>query len=211
LGAYAQGNLERAREYFIEAQDIFIEINDKRNLAITWVNLARTAYRQGDYECAWHFLEESLSISRELKIRWTVGYVLEIMGLLQRKDGNYDRALSLFMESLQMSVEQANQQGIANCLGALAGLAVVAQQPGLATRLFAAADKIRQAIGAKMGHDDQLEYESYLIKLRDQLENKAFEEAWSVGQLLSSEQTMEILKDWVAHPSFPANPQDLTS
>jgi hypothetical protein len=107
------------------------------------------------------------------------------MGLLQRRDGNYDRALSLFMESLQMSVEQANQQGIANCLGALAGLAVVAKQPSLATRLFAAADRIRQAIGAKMGNDDKLEFESYLTKLRNQLENKAFEDAWTEGHLMT--------------------------
>ncbi len=144
LGRYSTGKLQEAREIFQEALVIFQEINDCRNIAAAYVNLARTAYRQGDHEAAMQYLDASLSISRQLNIRWTLGLVLEITGLLERSQGNYARARELFLESLRLSDEQKNQQGIANCLGALAGLAVISDQAPRAARLFAAAAKLRQ-------------------------------------------------------------------
>ena len=48
LNEYACGNLEEATEFFQEALKIFSEVDDKRNVAHTLVNLVRTAYRQGD-------------------------------------------------------------------------------------------------------------------------------------------------------------------
>jgi hypothetical protein len=148
-----------------------------------------------------HYLEESLTISRKLNVRWTLGFVLEIMGLLQRQAGDYNRALALFQESLCLSVEQNYQQGIANCLGALAGLAVLADQPVRAARLFAAAEKLRRAMGAKMSSNDRLEYEKYLSMAREQLDHATFEAEWSAGfQMTTAEMIADLtLHDWVVN------------
>lgn len=196
LSAYAGGELVTAKELLQEALDLFQKINDKRSAALSMINLARTAYRQGDHASAMGYLDESLSIARELETQWILGFVLEIMGLLQRSEGNYGRALELFQESLRISVEQGNQQGIANCLGALAGLAVMTGQPKRAARWFAAADKLRQWMGARMGEDDQREYERCLNKLRDQLDEGTFQTLWSEGYSMTTEQVIDDLKNW---------------
>jgi predicted ATPase/class 3 adenylate cyclase/Tfp pilus assembly protein PilF len=200
LSAYAQGKLEEARKQLQEALAGFRKVNDRRNVAYTLANLARTLYRQGDRVEAIRCLDESLSISRELDIRWSLAFSLEIMGLLQRSQGNYGRASELFQESLSLSVEQANQQGIANCLGALAGLAAMAKQPIRAAHLFAAAEKLRQAMGVRMGSDDQHEYEHYLGVLRPQLEDAAFVTAWSEGCAMTTEQAIneasKLVETW---------------
>ncbi len=196
LWAYGRGNLEEAKGLFHEALDIFQKVGDRRNVAAIGVNLARTAYRQGDHNCARQFLNESLSLSRELETLWTVSFCLEILGLLERDGGNYSRALDYFKESLQLSVEQANQQGIANCLGALAGIAAQGNQFVRAAHLFAAAEKLRQTMGVKMGDVDLREYEGYLAILRDQLDNATFTAAWSEGSLMTMKQILEDLKDW---------------
>ncbi len=196
LGAYAQGDLETAKELLQDALDIFQKIDDKRSAALSLTNLARTAYRQGDLPSAMGFLDESLSIARELETRWILGFVLEIMGLLQRSEGNYGRALELFQESLQISVEQGNQQGIANCLGALGGLAAMTGQPKSAARWFAVAEKLRQQMGARMGEDDQREYEMCLDRLRKQLDETIFQSLWSEGYSMTTEQVIEDLKSW---------------
>jgi hypothetical protein len=114
---------------------------------------------------------------------------------LQRSQGNYDRASELFQESLNLSVEQANQQGIANCLGALAGLAAIAGQPIRAAHLFSAAEKLRQAMGARMGSDDQREYEHYLAMLRLQLDDAAFTAAWSEGCAMTTQQVIDEVNE----------------
>jgi predicted ATPase/class 3 adenylate cyclase len=195
LGAYARRDLDEARALFQEALLIFERINDGRNIAGLWVNLARTAYRQGDKESARQYLDLSLSLSHGLEIRWTVSFALEIMGLLEREAGNYERATQLFMDSLHLSVKQANQQGIANCFGALAGMAVLRNQPAQAACLFAAAEKLRVEMGAKMGSADQEEYEHYLAILHDQLDPESFEAAWLKGSLMITEQIIEGLKE----------------
>jgi predicted ATPase/class 3 adenylate cyclase/Tfp pilus assembly protein PilF len=197
LGMYSEENLLGARDKFQEALTIFQKINDSRNMAGTYVHLARTAYRQGEHQAAMHYLQESLSISQKLNVRWTLGFVLEIMGLLQRSDGNYEQALKLFQESLHLSVKQENQQGIANCLGALAGLAVLANQPARAARLFAAAARLRREMGANMSSNDRLEYEKYLTMVHEHLNYAAFEAEWLQGFSMTTEQIIEDLKGWL--------------
>ena len=165
-------------------------------MAFTFVNLARTSYRQGDPNEAMHFLEQSLSTSKELNTRWNLAFVLEIMGLLQRSEGNFALSLELFRESLDLSLEQENQQGIANCRGALAGLAVMAGQPVRAARLFAASARLRREMGAKMSSNDRLEYEHYLGLVHEHLDHMAFEVEWSEGFTMTTDQVIEELKEW---------------
>lgn len=196
LVAYARGDLQGAQEFLLEALEIFEKLGDRRSMAMTWINLARTAYRQGDHEGAMRFLDESLSLSRQLNIDWSVGLALEIMGLLERSRGNYQQALERFRESLQIALEQDNQQGIANCLGAIAGLATLTDQPACAASLFAAAQKAREAIGARMGGGDQAEYEEYLASAHRPLDEAAFKAAWDRGWVLSPAQAVEELCAW---------------
>jgi predicted ATPase/class 3 adenylate cyclase len=193
---YSQGNLVAARGKFQEALAKFHEINDCRNVAGTYVHLARTAYRQGDQEAAMQHLEAGRSISQRRNIRWTYALVLEIMGLLQRSSGNYKQALELLQESLRLAFEQENLQGIANCLGALAGLAVMANQAQRAARLFAAASKLRREMGAQMSNNDRQEYEHYLALVHDHLDHVTFEAEWSQGFSMTTEQIITELNEW---------------
>jgi hypothetical protein len=154
------------------------------------VNLARTAYRQGDLESGLRYLQESLSISHELDIRWCLAYSMEIMGLIFRGQDKYSEANQCFLDSLRISVEQENRQGILNCLGALAGLAARTEQPVRAARLFAVADRLREQIGVRMGLDDRKEYEMYLDVVRLGLDEPAFQVAWAEGITMSIEQAV---------------------
>jgi tetratricopeptide (TPR) repeat protein len=190
LSSHAQARLEDARRWFHEALLTFREVNDRRNIAHTLVGLARTAYRLNDHQQAQEFLEESLALSRAYDIRWSLAFSLEIMGLLRRSEGDYGRALPMFRESLQLSNEQANRQGIVNCLGAIAGLAAMLKQPEIAVRLFAVTERLREEIGNTMGRADKEEYDAFQQLARNQLDEGAFEVLWGDGQTMSTEQAI---------------------
>jgi hypothetical protein len=142
------------------------------------------------------YLNDSVILSRELDLRWTLSFALEIIGLLERDTGNYHESLDHLKESLALSVEQSNQQGIANCFGALGGLAVLVNEPERAACMFAASERIRKAMGAKMGSKDQQEYEHYLGILKNQLDILDLTSAWSEGSAKTTEQIMEDLGSW---------------
>jgi predicted ATPase/class 3 adenylate cyclase/Tfp pilus assembly protein PilF len=201
LGEYTRGDLQAAVEHLMEALAIFRKVDDRRSIAQTLVNLARSAYRQGDQASASTYLEESLSLSRELDIRWSLAFSLEIMGLVKRSQGDLQAALPLFQESLMLSAEQANQQGIANCLGAIAGLAALNGQPAESARLFSAAANLRSSMGAKMGANDQHEYEQYLAVLRQKLDEALFNRLMLEGCNITTEQAVEHAMQVTFRPS----------
>jgi len=193
LIAFAQGQRTEAKELLFEALSMFQKYDDRRNVALTSINLARIDYRQGDHDTAIRLLEESISISDQIEILWEKRYAFEIMGLLERSGGRYDRAAHFFHESLSLCMEQENQQGIANCLGAFAGLAILNGRPQRAAQLFGLAEKIRSAIGAKMGDDDRKEYEHYQDLVHQQLDAGSFGAAWSEGHSMTAEQAYKEL------------------
>lgn len=194
LAASARDHFTEAATYLIESIKIFEKISDRRNVSTTWINLARNAYRQGNLEEGSKFIDESLAISRELKTGWALGLALEIKGLLQRKQGNHIQAFQLFQESLEIAYLQDNLQGIANCLGAIAGLAVVAYQPEVSLKLFAAAQMVREQIGASMGQGDQAEYDHYLEMASRQLNNEQIEVTRLQGSSFSLTQAIDLAK-----------------
>jgi predicted ATPase/class 3 adenylate cyclase/Tfp pilus assembly protein PilF len=194
LVAFARNRFQEAVDLLNEAIKIFDKIGDRRNVAIAWINLARTAYRQGKIKNARKYIDKSLAFSHKLRTEWTHGLALEILGLIQRKQGDHDQALQLFQQSLEISVIQDNRQGIANCFGAIAGLAIIANQLVEGMNLFAAAQMIREEIGARMGEGDQEEYNEYLNLARQQLDDEQIQKAWSHGYSLTLEQAIEVAK-----------------
>jgi predicted ATPase/class 3 adenylate cyclase len=195
LCAFSEGNLDEAGNRFLETLDIFRKFEDRRNVALAEINLARAAYYQGNHEHAHHLLEESLRLSRELKTSWVESFVLEIQGLIERSEGRFEPAFDLFLMSLQFSIQHENQQGIANCLGALAGLAAMSGEPIHAVHLYAGAENIRQAVGGKIGVNDLEEYNRYLARLRDQLPGGIFDATWTEGRSMDPDQFLVILAD----------------
>ena len=192
LSAHAEVRLIEAREWFEQALKFFRGVKDYRNIAHTQVGLARTAYRLNDLEGAQVYLNESLKLSRTYGIQWSLAYSLEIMGLLRRSAGDYDGALQAFQESLQLSRDQANKQGVINCLGAIAGVAAFLNQPEIATRLFAVTSQIRERINSKMGQADKIEYDKYVELARSQLDDLTFDALWSKGSTMSVEQAITL-------------------
>jgi tetratricopeptide (TPR) repeat protein len=176
LLAYARDDYDEAHALLKESLEIFEKVGDRRNVTSARINLARIAYRQGNLAIAEDILQDCLALSRALDIRWVVSYALEILGLVERCNGELEYAYKLFHESLIMSVEQDNQQGIANCLGGLAGVEMLANRPRQSMRLFTAADRIRKEINAKMGNPDRREYEHFLDELHRQMDETAFQE-----------------------------------
>lgn len=174
-------------------------MHDHRNIAHTLVGLARTAYRLDDRQNAQELLEEGLHLSRAFDIHWSLAFSLEIMGLLRRSEGDYVNALQMFQESLQLSIEQTNRQGLVNCLGAIAGLAAALRQPASSVRLFAFTEHLRTEIGNRMGQSDRQEYEAYIQLARNQVDEDTFRALWDEGQAMSTEQAIrEALEEVTA-------------
>lgn len=113
------------------------------------------------------------------------------MALMQ---GQFDRASALYRESLTMWSKMGGRRGIAECLEGTAGLALAQGELERSVRLFAAAETIRQAIGAPRPPRSHGEYERDLATIRAGLGEEAFATAWKDGQGLTLDQACDLAR-----------------
>jgi len=107
--------------------------------------------------------------------------------------GDAEDAARAYEEALQLVRQLKNKVGAAIALFGTAGVAILRGQWARAARLFGAAEAVRKVIGHSDPQLKQLnfDYEDAVANLRTKLGDTAFEAAFSEGQAMSIEQSIE--------------------
>jgi hypothetical protein len=82
------------------------------------------------------------------------------------------------------------QDGIAECLAGLAGVAGAEGQLERATRLFGAAEALLEAAGAHLAAVDKSEWDRNVAAVRAQMDEVAFAAAWAEGREMTVKQAI---------------------
>jgi tetratricopeptide (TPR) repeat protein len=128
-------------------------------------------------------------------------------GHVAHDQGDQERALALYAESLTLYKRVGDRVGIAACLEGLSCVAFAQGQMERATRLSGAAAALRDEIGAPLPPADRPAYERAVAALHTALGDDAFEAYWEAGRALSLEQAIaEALAP--GEPSPDASPAD---
>ena len=112
-------------------------------------------------------------------------------------------AADLQEESLTLRRELGDRGGVAECLEGLSGVAGATGKASRAVRLWAAAEAIRQEIGAPLPPGHRSLHATYVTAARSQLDDAAFAEAWATGKAISQEAAIEYALG-AAEPTLPA-------
>jgi ATP/maltotriose-dependent transcriptional regulator MalT len=185
LVAQAQDEHERAQRFLEEALPLFRDASETTPFVPHVLGqLGSVVYRQhGNIDRAEMHFVEALEQFRQLENAYGVGTTLTSLGRIARDRGDYGRAATLFAESLNLHWDDGDKVRIAGCLNGLAIVAALSRQPERAARLFAAAEALREAIGAPVPrHLGQ--YARALGMSRQALGEHAFGEAWAAGRAL---------------------------
>lgn len=80
---------------------------------------------------------------------------------------------------------------IAYLIENLGGVAAYAGRPDEATRLYGAADKLREELNAPLPAGEKVAYDRYVNAAREALGDEAFAALWDEGRLLSSDEAVD--------------------
>jgi non-specific serine/threonine protein kinase len=150
-------------------------------------SLGHAAYEGGDIAAATRYFETALSEFRTLGNTYGEGIVLTNLAKIARFQGQYERAISLFQESLRLRWEHMDQLGIVGCLRGLATAHALANHYFPAARLYGAGEALRESIGATLpAHHTR--YQRTVELVRTKLGEKTFLEAWNAGRVMPLEQ-----------------------
>ena len=179
--SWLQRDFERATAECTTALEESRKLGDVEGIADALMNLGTVARYQGATERAAALLGESLSLSEKIGFREGIAWALEQLGLLAI-DRDVD-AEPLLRRSLQLHRELRDQWRTCSVLEDLAALALARGGAAAATRLLAAAEEMRGAIGTVVAPCDSARHAQTLDGARAALGDEAFESAWRQGLL----------------------------
>lgn len=111
-------------------------------------NLGGVAEGRGEYAKAATFYRESLDLYRELEEKRGIALLTGRLGGIARVQADHARAAALYDESLRLHRELGDRLGISQDLEGVAAMRAARGRPGSAARLWAAAEALREEIGA---------------------------------------------------------------
>ena len=147
--------------------------------------------RQGHYEQAFQFSLKSLELERELGDRWGIAASLHNLGDIKLQQAQYKAALGFYQESLVI-LGELGERYIGDGLDNLAALALAQQEFTRAAQLYAASDKIRRRTNSPRENTEQTKYSKRLTQIQGELNEPAFQLAWSQGQALELDQALSL-------------------
>lgn len=144
------GHLSEGRKWLEAA--LSLESDSAASIrAKAWHGASGLASAQGDFEHAQVFLEESLTLWREMKDTQHVAHALQRLGIIAYYFGEYERATMLQEESLGFCQTIGDDTGIARALN---GLGILALDQGVydrAGRMFERCLSIYRSAGHQLG------------------------------------------------------------
>jgi len=163
---------------------------DLWSIAATLNNLGRAVHEQGDRARARALFAESLALKREIGDSAGTAATLGNLADVASGDGDYAHAATLYRDSVVLYQELGDPGGIASGCEGIAHMAAqvesTAADPLRAVRLLAAANALRTAIDLPLPPAEHSHYYGQnLTTLRQALGDRAFEDAWAIGQALS--------------------------
>jgi len=100
---FAQGNYEESIPYYNRAMNVYINTSDYLFQSYILNDLGLTYVEMGKLDVAQEKYENSLQLSRKYKFMNNTADVLANLGVLERKQGNYNITLANLLEALEIN------------------------------------------------------------------------------------------------------------
>ena len=186
-----QGDNRTACARFEESLALFRHLGEPDGIAYALGSLGRVVARLGDHTAARRHYTESLALFQQLGDTRGIAWMLHDLEDEARDEGDYEAAQAHYTASLALRHELGEKIGIAECLEGLAGVAGASREGhARAARLFAAAERLQEAIGAPRRRGDRPGYERNLAAARWLCDEAAWQVAWEEGGAMTVEQAV---------------------
>jgi predicted ATPase/class 3 adenylate cyclase len=184
------GGLKEATTLCEEGLALFRRLDDRPGIIFAANVLGELARLDGDYERAGRAHEESLAIAREEGDKLRQALPLHNLGYVAQHAGDYEWAETAMLEGIVLLLELENTRFIPQDLATLAGPIAGQGNAAKAVRLLGASEALLEKMGLVPQAGDQVEIERNVAFTREQLDEAAFEAAWSQGRAMSFEEAV---------------------
>jgi predicted ATPase len=185
-----QGDNERAQQLYEEGLALSRELGGAELLGAFLSSLGYEYLLEGDYERATALNEEAVELWRKRRRRGNLQYALDNLGWAMLRQGKHEKARALHEESLALCRDLGDEIIASESLEGLACYAEAKGERERATRLFGAAEALREAVGYHQTPRERALREPYLAAAHSRLERATWTRAWEQGRSMSFEEAI---------------------
>jgi predicted ATPase/class 3 adenylate cyclase len=187
--AAATGDWAAARRRFGEAAESARARGDRTGLGFALQGEGMSALRDGDRPAARAALEEAVALLRASGDTFGLANALYDHGRILVTEGDHDEGRACLLESLRRHSAAGDLSGIAFVLDALSGLALEEGRAERSVRLAAAADGMRESLGARAPSSIIGEWDARAA-VRGLIPEGAVAAAWAEGRTMGLERVL---------------------
>jgi tetratricopeptide (TPR) repeat protein len=193
--AFSQNLYGRAIRLLEESLSLRRQLEDNYSLSTPLNNLGLVALAQGEHKAARDYFAEALALDRASGDAMGVAVSLSNLAATMLEEGLHEEAQAYFEECLLLFQELGDKEGSAECLEGLATTMIHQGNVKQATRLWGAAEALRERIHAPVHPAEKPRYDRTKAAIQARLNEAAFATAWSEGRTMSLDQAVgEALK-----------------
>jgi predicted ATPase/class 3 adenylate cyclase len=188
--AFTERDLNKVRAYAEEGIRLLREAGSQWVTAMTLYGYGAFAARWGFYEEARSHFEASLTLLTELRDRHRIGMIHSELAHLERLQGHFAQAKSLYRETIQEWQKIGHRAAVAHQLECFAFVAKAQEEDQRAAKLFGAAEILRENANLPMNPMEQIEYDREVKDLRTNMGEAIFAKTWAEGRAMTMEQAI---------------------
>lgn len=190
---YHVGDFQAAYQHALRSIALWRELGRPFELADALNLLSGIFGQMPEYDMAGEqALVECRDIYQSLGYLRGVATATQNLGVKVFERGDYVRARALICEGLRIRRELGLQRGYAYSFEYIADVDEIEKRYERAVQLFAAAEVLRDRIGAPIEQSNQKANEDALTRLRAQLGDAVFDLEWAKGATMTTEQAIEF-------------------
>ena len=181
-----------AETLFEEALQINRAMGNRAWEANNLLSMGNLAMERKDYPAATALFEQSRQICREIGNRSGEASNLLSLGSVAIGRGDYAEVQRRYADALVIFAALEDERTTAIVLEGFANLSARKAQPERSARLYGAAERLRESIGASLMPAMQEEHDRYVAGARATTDAAAFDAAWAEGDALALERAIEL-------------------
>ena len=189
--AWSVGDYEKAEGFHQEALAIRRELGNRAGVAVSLTSLGIIAARRADLQGAKVLYQESLVILRELENKAGIAVSLNNLGEIHYRLGEYEAGETVLWEALHIQHEMGDRPSLAYTLESIAAAAQLQGSSEAALRFFAAAEALRESLGAPLPPLEKASNDQLVQEVRIALGPERFAALWTAAKTVPLERVIE--------------------
>jgi tetratricopeptide (TPR) repeat protein len=170
-------------------------LGDQWGVANSLNNLGELALLQERYHEGRLYLEEAVTLYRDIGGTWALGNSVLTLGNVLRAQRDYSAAYPLYQESLQIYRDLGDRRALAYLLESIGGLLSLQGEAERAIRLAGSAAALRETLGTPLSAAEQRQLDQAIAPARQALGVLTAEAVWQQGWSWTAEQAIEAALD----------------